>query len=73
MVCMNSANSCQDAYCDKFVVRFCGTNALCFAEICNELKNSKGEDLDFSYALQTLVSQEEKIPGLPPGGGIYAK
>nr|CAB3265077.1 protein phosphatase 1A-like [Phallusia mammillata] len=42
-------------------------------EACEDPKTSRGEPLDFSYALQAIMSQEEKIVGLPPGGGIYAK
>jgi len=42
--------------------------------ICEEAKNSTQPDsMEFSYALQSLMNQEEKIEGLPPGGGIYAK
>ena len=42
--------------------------------ICEEAKNStQSENMDFTYALQSLINQEGTIEGLPPGGGIYAK
>ncbi|XP_078492667.1 protein phosphatase 1A-like [Ciona intestinalis] len=42
-------------------------------EACDEVKNTRGDNMDFSLVLQTLVGDESKIQGLPPGGGIYSK
>ena len=44
-----------------------------FSDICTEEKNSRGGIVEFAFVLETLVTRSEKIDGLPPGGGVYAK
>uniref|UniRef100_H2Z7Z9 PPM-type phosphatase domain-containing protein n=1 Tax=Ciona savignyi TaxID=51511 RepID=H2Z7Z9_CIOSA len=41
--------------------------------LMKDVRNTRGENMDFSYILQTLITDESKIQGLPPGGGIYSK
>ncbi|CAK8671130.1 protein phosphatase 1A-like [Clavelina lepadiformis] len=42
-------------------------------DICTRAKDSRGNNVDFSFVLETFINEHEKIEGLPPGGGIYSK
>jgi len=42
-------------------------------EICNEDKHYKRNEGDFTIMFDTLLGRSEKIDGIPPGGGLYAK
>ena len=43
------------------------------AEIVAEEKVQKRSDIDFSYIFECLLNRCDKIEGIPPGGGVYAK
>lgn len=44
-----------------------------FSEVCKEEKETRGGLIDLAYVLESLSNKSDRINGLPPGGGVYAK